>query len=69
MRSMIWGELVREVPDYQPARKNLKFLGNPAQVARWRDGGRRPPSPGGRRQSNRRRTETTLANIRNRTNS
>jgi tetratricopeptide (TPR) repeat protein len=32
--SMIWGELVREVPDYKPARKNLKLLGNRVEVAR-----------------------------------
>jgi Flp pilus assembly protein TadD len=31
--SLIWHELVREVPDYEPARTNLTILGNPSEVA------------------------------------
>ncbi len=31
--SLIWRELVREVPDYEPARANLAILGNPSEVA------------------------------------
>jgi Flp pilus assembly protein TadD len=63
--SMIWGELVREVPDYQPARKNLKLLGNRVEVARGETAAV-VPLPGGRRQTNQRQTETTLADARNR---
>jgi len=63
--SMIWGELVREVPDYQPARTNLKLLGNRVEVARGETAAV-VPLPGGRRQTNQRQTETTLADARNR---
>ena len=31
--SLIWRELVREVPDYEPARENLAILGNQSAVA------------------------------------
>jgi Flp pilus assembly protein TadD len=31
--SLIWHELVREVPDYEPARTNLAILGRPSEVA------------------------------------
>ena len=31
--SLIWNELVRDVPDYEPARKNLALLGNQSEVA------------------------------------
>jgi Flp pilus assembly protein TadD len=48
--SMIWGELVREVPDYQPARTNLKLLGNRVEVARGETAAV-VPLPGGRRQT------------------
>jgi Flp pilus assembly protein TadD len=63
--SMIWGELVREAPDYQPARTNLKLLGNRVEVARGETAAV-VPLPGGRRQTNQRQTETTLADARNR---
>jgi cytochrome c-type biogenesis protein CcmH/NrfG len=26
--SLVWSELVRDVPDYEPARKNLAIMGN-----------------------------------------
>ena len=32
--SLVWRELVREVPDYQPARTNLALLGSQVTVAR-----------------------------------
>jgi Flp pilus assembly protein TadD len=32
--SLIWRELVREVPDYEPARRNLALLGSQVEVAR-----------------------------------
>jgi Flp pilus assembly protein TadD len=32
--SLVWRELVREVPDYQPARTNLALLGSQIEVAR-----------------------------------
>ena len=32
--SLVWHELVREVPDYEPARTNLALLGSPIEVAR-----------------------------------
>ena len=32
--SLVWRELVREKPDYQPARTNLALLGNQNEVAR-----------------------------------
>jgi hypothetical protein len=31
---LVWRELVREVPDYQPARTNLALLGSQIEVAR-----------------------------------
>ena len=31
--SLVWRELVREVPDYEPARTNLKLLGGQSEVA------------------------------------
>jgi Flp pilus assembly protein TadD len=31
--SLIWHELVREIPDYEPARTNLAILGSPNEVA------------------------------------
>jgi Flp pilus assembly protein TadD len=30
---LVWSELVREVPDYEPARANLAILGSPNEVA------------------------------------
>jgi Flp pilus assembly protein TadD len=30
--SLVWRELVRDVPDYQPARANLALLGSPSEV-------------------------------------
>ena len=41
--SLVWRELVRDVPDYEPARTNLALLGTQREVALAR---RRPlPSP------------------------
>jgi Flp pilus assembly protein TadD len=31
--SLVWRDLMREVPDYEPARTNLAILGNPNEVA------------------------------------
>ena len=31
--SLVWRELLRDVPDYEPARKNLALLGNQSEVA------------------------------------
>jgi Flp pilus assembly protein TadD len=31
--SLVWRDLVRDVPDYEPARENLAILGNPNEVA------------------------------------
>jgi Flp pilus assembly protein TadD len=31
--SLVWSELVRDAPDYEPARTNLVILGNPSEVA------------------------------------
>ena len=31
--SLIWRQLVQDVPDYEPARANLAILGNPSEVA------------------------------------
>ena len=42
--SLLWGELVREAPDYEPARKNLGLLGAKSRSSS-RDGGRYPPPP------------------------
>jgi Flp pilus assembly protein TadD len=30
--SLVWSELVRDVPDYEAARKNLAILGSPSEV-------------------------------------
>jgi tetratricopeptide (TPR) repeat protein len=32
--ALVWRELVREVPDYEPARRNLSMLGSQSEVAR-----------------------------------
>ena len=32
--ALVWRELVRETPDYEPARKNLRLLGSLVEVAR-----------------------------------
>jgi tetratricopeptide (TPR) repeat protein len=32
--ALVWRELVREAPDYEPARKNLRLLGSRVEVAR-----------------------------------
>jgi len=32
--ALVWHELVRETPDYEPARKNLQLLGSRVEVAR-----------------------------------
>jgi tetratricopeptide (TPR) repeat protein len=32
--SLVWRELVRDLPDYEPARTNLALLGSPNEVAR-----------------------------------
>jgi hypothetical protein len=32
--SVVWRELVREEPDYKPARRNLALLGSQVEVAR-----------------------------------
>jgi Flp pilus assembly protein TadD len=37
--ALTWRELVRDIPDYEPARTNLAILGNPAPRP-WRAGGR-----------------------------
>jgi lipoprotein NlpI len=31
--SRVWHELVRDMPDYEPARTNLTILGSPSKVA------------------------------------
>ncbi len=31
--SLVWSALVRDVPDYEPARKNLEILGSPSEAA------------------------------------
>jgi protein O-mannosyl-transferase len=46
--ALVWRELVRETPDYEPARKNLRLLGSRVAVARGETAAvalpRRPPS-------------------------
>jgi Flp pilus assembly protein TadD len=42
--SMVWRELLREVPDYEPARKNLGLLGNQIEVARGETAAVVPPA-------------------------
>jgi Flp pilus assembly protein TadD len=43
--SMIWRELVREAPDYEPARVNLAILGSQSAVARGETAAVALPSP------------------------
>jgi len=52
--SLIWRELLRDLPDYEPARTNLVVLGNRSPVAGADDETAAVDSPGGRRQSHRR---------------
>ncbi len=47
--SLVWHELVRDVPDYEPARKNLEILGNSSKVATGETAAVSLP-PSGRRQ-------------------
>jgi Flp pilus assembly protein TadD len=46
--SLVWRELIHDVPDYEPARENLRLLSNQLEVARGETAGvvlpRRPPS-------------------------
>ena len=46
--SLVWRELVHDVPDYEPARENLRLLSNQLEVARGETAAvsplRRPPS-------------------------
>jgi Flp pilus assembly protein TadD len=46
--SLVWRELIRDVPDYEPARANLAILGSPSKVASGEtvavDLPQRPPS-------------------------
>jgi Flp pilus assembly protein TadD len=41
--SLVWRELVRDLPDYQPARTNLALLGSPNEVARGETAAVVPP--------------------------
>ena len=41
--SLVWRELVRDVPDYEPARTNLALLGSPNEVARGETAAVVPP--------------------------
>jgi tetratricopeptide (TPR) repeat protein len=41
--SLVWRELVRDVPDYEPARANLALLGSPNEVARGETAAVVPP--------------------------
>ena len=41
--SLIWRELIREVPDYRPAQTNLALLGSQMQVARGETAAVVPP--------------------------
>jgi Flp pilus assembly protein TadD len=43
--SLVWRDLVREVPDYQPARTNLALLGSQIEVARGETAAVVPPPP------------------------
>ncbi len=61
--SLVWRELVREVPNYEPARRNLALLGSQSEVARGETAAVAFP-PGGRRQSPRRRSKPHFADIR-----
>ena len=41
--SQVWGEVVREAPDYEPARNNLELLGSQVEVARGETAAAAPP--------------------------
>jgi tetratricopeptide (TPR) repeat protein len=41
--SLVWRELARDVPDYEPARANLALLGSPNEVARGETAAVVPP--------------------------
>jgi hypothetical protein len=38
--SRLWHEMVRDLPDYEPARANLAILGGQSELPARRDGGR-----------------------------
>jgi tetratricopeptide (TPR) repeat protein len=42
--SVVWRELVREEPDYKPARRNLALLGSQIEVARGKTAAVAPPA-------------------------
>ena len=42
--SLVWRELLRDVPDYEPARTNLALLGSPDEVARGETAAVVPPA-------------------------
>ena len=60
----IWQELVRDEPDYEPARQNLALLGNQNKVAHRETAIAEPP-PSAAVKIDQGRVETTLANTRN----
>ncbi len=63
--SLVWRELVRDVPDYQPARTNLALVDSQSAVVLGGTAAVALHSPSGRRQSHQQCEQTTLAGIRN----
>lgn len=61
---LVWRELMREAPEYEPARKNLALLGSQNEVVLGETAV--VVLPGGRRQNHRRPNDTTLVDKRNR---
>ena len=67
--SLIWRELVRDVPDYEPARKNLALLGNQSEVAFDETAAVVLPPQGPPSKPSKMTRRTTLAGIRNKAKS
>ena len=63
--SLVWRELVREVPDYEPARTNLTILGSQSEVALGETAAVALPSPAAAVKAIKSDRKTTLAGMQN----
>ncbi len=63
--SLVWRELLRDVPDYEPARTNLALLGSPSEVALGKTAAVALPTPAAAVKAIKDERKTTLAAMQN----
>jgi len=63
--SLIWRELMRDVPDYEPARKNLALLGSQKEVALGKTAAAALPTPAAAVKAIKNERKSTLAVMQN----